>query len=144
MTLNAEFYDQLGKQLVTDCLKQYHVPFTLTTYQYDKVDIYFGRSSVGEIKYRLTPYPSYIIEESKLDALASVPCAQQYYITVTDTDIYFWRVSTIRKFPPQYKRLPTNQSKTEYITKQVRYLPTIDADFHFHLKDKKWELIKFE
>lgn len=144
MTLNQEFYDKLGKQLVTDCLKQYHVPFTLTKYEYDRVDIYFGRSSVGEIKYRLTSYPSYIIEENKLEALSQVPCSQQYYITVTDTDIYFWRTSTIRNFPPQYKRLPTNTEKTEYILKQVRYLPTQDADFHFQLKDKKWQLIKFE
>lgn len=144
MTLNQEFYDRLGKQLVTDCLKQYHVPFTLTKYEYDRVDIYFGRSSVGEIKYRLKAYPSYIIEESKLEALSSIPCAQQYYITVLDTDIYFWRVSTIRNFPPQYKRLPTNTEKTEYILKQIRYLPIQDADFHFILKDKKWQLIKFE
>lgn len=144
MSLNADYYDALGKQLFTDLLKQYNLPYTLTTYKYDKVDIYFGRSSVGEIKYRTRQYPSYIIEESKVEALASVPCASQYYITVTDTDIYLWKLSTIRNYLPEVQIFPTNVDKTESTFKKVRYLPVNAADFHFTLKDNKWMMLKFE
>lgn len=144
MTLDQEFYDKLGKQLFTDLLKQYSVPYTLTEYEYCRVDIYFGRSSVGEIKYRRSSYPSYIIEENKIEALSSVPCSRQYYIVVTDSDIYLWSLPTIRNFQPTRKSLPINPERTEYIIKQVRYLPIKDADFHFHLDKNKWQLIKFE
>ena len=144
MNIDSEFYDKLGKQLFTDLLKQYNIPFTLTTYQYDKVDIYFGRSAVGEIKYRRKSYPSYIIEENKVTALSSIPCSRQYYITVTDSDIYLWSIPTIRNFQPQVKILPTNLEKTEQTFKTIRFLPVIDADFHFQKKDNKWKLVKFE
>ena len=142
MDLNGKFYDSLGKQLFTDLLKQLKCPYTLTKYEYDKVDIYFGRSSVAEIKYRLKPYPTYIIEENKVEALSSIPCSNQYYVTVLDKDIFIWSLPTIRNYPPQYKRLPINLDKTEYTLKQVRYLPTQEADYHFQLQDKKWQLIK--
>lgn len=143
MTINEKFYDDLGKQLFTDLLKQYNCPFRLTTYEYDTVDIYFGRSSVGEIKYRRKPYSSYIIEENKFLSLSKVPCDRQFYIVVTDEDIYFWSTNTIRNFLPSSRELPINPERTAYKTKIVRYLPVEVADLHYHLVDNSWKLIKF-
>lgn len=142
MALNADYYDQLGKQLFTDFLKQYNCPFTLTEYKYAPVDIYFGRSSVGEIKYRLKPYDSYIIEEPKIEALSQIPCSRQYYIVVLDKDIYLWSLSTIRNYQPVKKMLPTGIDSTVWKDKTIRYLPAIEADFHYQLIDNKWTLVK--
>lgn len=142
MTLNQEFYDKLGKQYFTDLLKQYNCPFHLTTYTYDKVDIYFGRSSVGEIKYRRSSYPTYIIEENKVESLSKCPADRKYYIVVTDSEIFFWSLNTIRNYLPSKRELPINPERTDYRIKTVRYLPAKAADFHFVLEDKIWKLKK--
>lgn len=144
MTLNEEYYDALGKQLFTDLLKQYNCPFHLTTYTYDKVDIYFGRSCVGEIKYRRSEYPTYIIEENKVQSLANNPSSNKYYIVVLDKDIYLWSLDTIRNYLPSRKELPVNPERTSYKIKTVRYLPAKAATAHFSLVDGNWKLQNFK
>lgn len=143
MTLDEQL-DKKGKDIFIELLDQFHVSYHLTTYKYDKVDIYFGKSSVGEIKYRLVSYDSYLIEENKIKSLSEVPLPNQYYITVLDNDIYLWRVSTISKFEPQYKILPIDVDKTKFRKKLVRFLPTSAADFHFSKCNNQWKLISFD
>lgn len=142
--MTLEELDQKGKSIFISLLTQFEVDYRLTDYQYDRVDIYFGKSSVGEIKYRLKSYPSFLIEETKFRALQHVPVARQYYITVLDTDIYLWSVPTIRKYLPEERFLPTDVNKSHYVSKMVRLLPVTDADFHFIKVDDKWQLKHFE
>lgn len=139
-----EELDQKGKSIFISLLNQFEVDYRLTDYQYDRVDIYFGKSSVAEIKYRLKSYQSYIIEETKFRALQRVPVAHQYYVTVLDQDIYFWSVPTIRKFQMEERYLPTDVNKSHYINKMVRLLPITAADFHFTKVGSQWQLKHFE
>lgn len=139
-----EELDQKGKSIFISLLSQFEVDYHLTDYQYDRVDIYFGKSSVAEIKYRLKSYSSYIIEETKFRALQHVPVAKQYYVTVLDSDIYFWSVPTIRKYQMEERYLPTDVNKSHYINKMVRLLPVADADYHFTKVGNQWQLKHFE
>lgn len=143
--LTKEYYDKLGKDILTTFFIQYHCPYHFTEYKYSKLDVYFGNQSVGEIKYRLTPYSDYIIEENKVISLEKDASVQKYYIVVLDEDIYFYSIHTIKSNIPTTKYLPLEFGGDEKKLKKVRYLSTEDADFHFHFShdEKKWKLIQF-
>ena len=143
MTEYEASLDKKGKDLFASLMKQLQCSYSFTPGEFDRVDVYFGRSNVGEIKYRLQYYKTFIIEEDKLDALSSVPVSNQYYITVLPKNIYFWSVPTIRTYLPSVKQLPINPERTLYRAKVIRYLPTEAADFHYQLQnDNVWKLIK--
>ena len=142
MTQYESELDRKGKDLFAQLMDQLNCPYSFTPYEYDRVDVYFGRSNVGEIKYRLKYYKTFIIQENKLDALSSVPVSNQYYITVLPNNIYFWSVPTIRTFLPTTKELPINPERTLYKEKIIRYLPTEAADFHYQLQNGIWKLVK--
>lgn len=144
MTLTQSYYDKLGKQVLSELFKQLGTPHTFTSYEFDRVDVYFGRSSVGEVKYRLKKYDDFLIEENKVDALTRNPASSKYYIVVVDNEIWFWRLSTIRNFLPYRAELPTSPERTEYRIKTVRKLPCSAADFHFvkDAQNKPWRLVK--
>ena len=131
-------YDSVGKRYFISLLNQFNISYRLTENPYDRVDIYFGNSSVGEIKYRTKSYDEYIIQEDKFQALKKVRCVDKYYITVVDNDIYMWKTSTIKNYIPVKVSLPVEDDV--YVDKMVRYLPIEAADLHFHFEDSKWVL----
>lgn len=142
MTEYEASLDKKGKDLFASLMTQLQCPYSFTPYEYDRVDVYFGRSNVGEIKYRLKYYKTFIIEEDKLDALSSIPVSNQYYITVLPNNIYFWSVPTIRTYLPTSGTFPINPERTLYKEKIIRYLPVEAADFHYKLVSGIWKLIK--
>lgn len=142
MTQYEAELDQKGKQIFASLMDQIQCQYNFTTYEFDRVDVYFGRSNVGEIKYRLKYYKTFIIEENKLEALESVSVSNKYYITVLPNNIYFWSTSTIRSFLPSTKVLPIDPERTLFKEKIIRYLPVKSADFHFKLTNGVWKLIK--
>lgn len=142
MTSYEATLDQKGKEIFASLMTQLQCPYSFTPYEFDRIDVYFGRSNAGEIKYRLKYYKTFIIEENKLDALAATPVSNQYYITVLPNNIYFWSVPTIRTFLPTTKELPINPERTLYKEKIVRYLPVEAADFHYQRVNNVWKLIK--
>lgn len=137
MEYTADQYDEFGKSRLASLFKQFNVSYYFTAYQYDRVDVYFGRSSVGEIKYRNKNYGKYIIQEDKFKALKSVPVQNRYYIVVFNADVWFWSVNTIQTFEPETFIIDGKKKK-------VRNLPIQAADFHFELGvDGIWRLISF-
>lgn len=141
-SMTYEQYDLEGKFRVADLFQEYSVPFNFTTYKYDKLDVYFGKSSVAEIKYRTRPYEDYLIQEDKVAALQRCPVSSKYYIVVLDSDIYFWKLSTILGYLPTKKFLP---DATGSRWKDVRFLPAKAADFHFaKTDDDSWKLVRFD
>lgn len=135
--MTYEEYDELGKEKVRQLFEQLDTPYEFTTYKYDRLDVYFGNSSCGEIKYRNSYYSSFLIQEDKVKALASSALANPCYIVVLDNDIYFWSLSTIYNYLPQERFLPDAKG-TRW--KTVRFLPTKAANLHFVLEDGLWRL----
>lgn len=135
--------DEKGKKIFKECLSQYHCPIYFIPYEYNKTDCYFGKHSVGEIKYRQKEYPTYICEENKVYSLLNEDKPYQFYIVVFDDKIYLWNVQTIiTKYRLQVWELPTDLSKDVKIKKPIYLLKTEDCDFVFQKKDKKWNLEK--
>jgi len=135
--------DEKGKKIFEECLKQYHCPIFFIPFEYSKVDCYFGKHSVGEIKYRQKEYPTYICEENKVYSLLNDDKPYQFYIVVFDNVIYLWNVQTIlTNYRLQVWELPTDLSKEEIIRKPIYLLKTEDCDFVFKKIDDKWHLEK--
>lgn len=139
--MTYEEYDELGKEKVRELFDQLDTPYEFTTYKYDKLDVYFGNSSAGEIKYRTTYYSSFLIQEDKVKALASSACANPCYIVVLEKDIYFWNLNTIYNYLPQERLLPDAKG-TRW--KKVRFLPTKAANLHFVYEKDRWSLTDYK
>lgn len=133
----AEQYDEFGKSRVDSLMNYYKVSHYFTAYKYDRVDLYFGKSSVGEIKFRNKNYGRFMIEESKFKALKAIPLQNRYYIVVFNTDVWFWKTETIQTFEPETFIIKGQKKK-------IRLLPIQSADLHFEmLVDKTWRLVSF-
>lgn len=141
----SEILDNKGKNIFKSLLDQYGIIHNFTPNKYDRVDVYFGTKSVGEIKYRLADYDSYIIEEGKFTSLKKIPVQNQFYITCLDNEIYIWSTDTIQKYPIRKMYLQTDEDNPANKTwKDVRFIPIHDADYIFSRQTptSPWELTK--
>lgn len=136
-----QFYDKLGKSIFKECLDEFNCECHFTILKFSRLDVYFGKESVGEIKYRTKAYKSYIIEESKVEALEKDFSKQKYYIVVLDKEIYFWSLETIKSISPILSTLPDDLESKVFTTRWIRLLPIEKADYHFYY-DREWKFEK--